>query len=128
MTRKDLSRNQVLNIVDESDREVTVGWVAEQLTVDPSVASRMVSDCIDAGYLRRVASQADGRRTVLELTATGIAKLEQYRSQHRQAFVAITQSWPVAKRLQFARLLIEYADACVAMTNRAADSHAPDAP
>src|SRR3954452_794355 len=49
VTRRDLSRNQVLNIVDEADGEITVGAVAEQLAVDPSVASRMVTDCINDG-------------------------------------------------------------------------------
>lgn len=40
------------------------------------------------------------------------------RSRHRQAFVKITRDWPERKRLEFARLLIEYADACAELTNR----------
>jgi DNA-binding MarR family transcriptional regulator len=35
---------------------MTVGGVADLLAVDPSVASRMVSDCISGGYLERMAS------------------------------------------------------------------------
>ena len=63
---KDLKRNLVLNLVDEAteaDTEMTVGGLADHLLVDPSVASRMVSDCISHGYLIRAASQQDGRRT-----------------------------------------------------------------
>src|SRR6478609_6359114 len=69
--RKDLSRNLVLNVVDEAPGEMTVGGVAEQLGIDPSAASRAVSDCIGAGLLERRASQQDGRRTVLSITADG---------------------------------------------------------
>jgi len=118
VTRKDMSRNQVINIVDEAAGEITVGGVADQLAVDPSVASRIVTECINDGLLVRKASQRDGRRTVLELSEDGIRLRDQFRSQHRQAFTKITHDWPESKRLTFARLLIEYADASVALTNQ----------
>jgi DNA-binding MarR family transcriptional regulator len=111
--RKDLKRNLVLNVVDEADaagREMTVGGLADQLMVDSSAASRMVTDCISHGYLVRAASQRDGRRTVLRLTEDGVALLEHFRHQQRQAFEHITREWPAAERLEFARLLIKYAD------------------
>jgi DNA-binding MarR family transcriptional regulator len=117
VTRKDMSRNQVINIVDEADQEITVGGVAEQLAVDPSVASRLIAECINDGYLVRKASQRDGRRTVLELSDEGVRLRDRFRSQHRQAFVKITHDWPEPKRLIFARLLIEYAEASVALTS-----------
>ncbi|GLY30783.1 MarR family winged helix-turn-helix transcriptional regulator [Kineosporia sp. NBRC 101731] len=125
VTRKDLSRNQVINIVDEAAGEITVGAVAEQLAVDPSVASRMVTECINEGYLVRKASQLDGRRTVLELSEEGVKLRDRFRSQHRQAFLKITHDWPENKRLTFAQLLIDYADASVALTNRRHDHGAP---
>ncbi|MFI5844781.1 MarR family winged helix-turn-helix transcriptional regulator [Catenuloplanes sp. NPDC051500] len=105
-------------MVDEAIDEITVGGVAEQLAVDPSVASRMVAECINDGLLVRRASQRDGRRTVLELSAEGVRLRDRFRSQHRQAFIEITRDWPESKRLTFARLLIEYADASVALTQR----------
>lgn len=52
---------------DQSDPEVSVGLVAARLGIDPSRASRQVAAAIKSGYLRRVASQADGRRIHLEL-------------------------------------------------------------
>jgi len=73
MERKDLSRNLVINIVDEADGQATVGSVAEQLSVDPSAASRVVSELISPGFVERLASQRDGRRTVLRLTPDGVA-------------------------------------------------------
>ena len=108
--RKDLSRNLVINIVDEGDGETTVGGVAEQLGVDPSAASRMVSDLISHGFLERRASQRDGRRTVLQLTPGGVALRDRYRRQHRQAFEHITRDWSTEERMSFARLLVKYVD------------------
>ena len=111
VSRKDLPRNLVINIVEEADGEVTVGGLAEQLAVDPSVASRMVSDCVSNGYLERAASQQDGRRTVLRITPEGLALRDRFRGQQRQAFEQITGDWPERERLEFARLLLKYADA-----------------
>lgn len=108
IARKDLSRNLVINIVDEAEAGISVGDVAGQLSIDPSVASRMVSDCINAGYLQRVASQADGRRILLLLTDEGMALRNQFRSIQRAAFEEATASWPVNERLEFARLLLKY--------------------
>lgn len=111
VSRKDLFRNLVINIVDEADGEMTVGALAEQLAVDPSVASRMVSDGISNGYLVRMASQRDGRRTVLRLTPAGLALRDRFRKQQRQAFEHITRDWPAHERHDFARLLLKYAAA-----------------
>lgn len=107
-SRKDLSRNLVLNLVDEADDEVTVGWLADQLGIDPSAASRAVSDCITAGLLARGASQHDGRRIVLSLTPEGDALRRRFRSQQRAAFEQITTDWSDDDRLAFARLLVRY--------------------
>lgn len=111
VSKKDLSRTFVLNIVAGfTDQEVTVGAVADRLSVDPSVASRMVTDCISAGYLMRSASQADGRRTILQLTPEGHELTRSFREQQRHAFEFITREWPETERLEFARLLIKYVD------------------
>ena len=116
--RKDFSRQLVLNIVAEGAGEITVGAVAEQIKVDPSVASRMVTDCITAGYLRRTASQQDSRRTVLQVTPAGEALRESFAAQQRQAFEEITAHWPDPERVQFARLLHRYADDSAAFRAR----------
>ncbi|MCX5206490.1 MarR family winged helix-turn-helix transcriptional regulator [Streptomyces sp. NBC_00237] len=116
ISAKDLSRTLVLNIVLEAEgsertedaREITVGGVAAHLGADPSVASRMVSDCIAAGYLIRAASQRDGRRTVLHLSPEGRDLMARFRRHQRSAFEAITSDWPETERLEFARLLIKY--------------------
>lgn len=114
ISAKDLSRTLVLNIVLEhtkdGDKEITVGTVAEILGVDPSVASRMVTDNIKAGYLLRAASQEDGRRTVLHLTPAGIELMDRFRRHQRSAFEYITADWSEKDRLEFARLMLKYVD------------------
>ncbi|MFF2193665.1 MarR family winged helix-turn-helix transcriptional regulator [Streptomyces sp. NPDC058157] len=109
---KDLSRTLVLNVVleiaQDGDREVTVGAVGSHLGVDPSVASRMVSDCISAGYLVRAASQRDGRRTVLHLSPGGEELMARFRRHQRSAYEYITADWSERDRLELARLMVRY--------------------
>jgi DNA-binding MarR family transcriptional regulator len=125
LSRKDMTRTLVLNIVQDGPehegQEITVGVVGERLAVDPSVASRMVSDCITAGYLIRAASQRDGRRTILQLTPEGHDMLARFRSHQRAAFERITQDWPQEERLEFARLLIKYVDSIAELQADAAE-------
>ncbi|THA62114.1 MarR family transcriptional regulator [Streptomyces sp. A0958] len=112
---KDLSRNLVLNVVAERTGETTVGAIAEELGTDQSVASRMVSDCIQHGHLRREASQADGRRSVLRLTPEGDALRDRFAAEQRRSFEHITRDWPADERLQLARLLVKYAEDAAAL-------------
>ena len=60
--------------------ETMVASVAERLAIDPSRASRVVSEMVEAGYARRAVSQADARRTIIELTNTGRAVVEAVRA------------------------------------------------
>lgn len=115
---KDLSRNLVLNVVAERTGETTVGAVAEELGTDQSVASRMVSDCIQQGYLLREASQQDGRRTVLRLTPQGEELRDRFARDQRRAFELITRDWSADEQRRFARLLIRYADDAAALRKR----------
>ncbi|MFJ9951277.1 MarR family winged helix-turn-helix transcriptional regulator [Kitasatospora sp. NPDC091207] len=128
VSQKDLSRTLVLNIVLEAEqgdaREVTVGAVAEHLGVDPSVASRMVSDSISAGYLVRAASQQDGRRTVLHLSPEGRELMSRFRRHQRAAFEQVTGDWAEGERLEFARLMLRYVAAQDGLRRRAAERDA----
>ncbi|WP_099905832.1 MarR family winged helix-turn-helix transcriptional regulator [Streptomyces sp. TLI_171] len=122
ISAKDLSRTLVLNLVLEhtrdSAKEVTVGAIAELLAVDPSVASRMVTDNINAGYLLRAASQQDGRRTVLRLSPAGTELMARFRRHQRSAFEYITADWAEDDRLEFARLMLKYVDSLDRLNDR----------
>ncbi|MGW1375765.1 MarR family winged helix-turn-helix transcriptional regulator [Streptomyces sp. NPDC002446] len=139
ISQKDLSRTLVLRIVLEAEQdaaegesdgrsgtgEITVGAVAQHLGVDPSVASRMVSDCISAGYLIRAASQQDGRRTVLHLSPEGRELMARFARHQRSAFEQITADWPERERLDFARLMLKYVDSQDALSHRPPGKNAP---
>lgn len=127
LSRKDLSRALIVGLVDEGTRsgeEISVGTLAGQLDVDPSAASRMVSDTIQAGYLRRAPSQADARRALLELTGPGRELLSRYRDHQRAVFELITQDWTPNDQHEFARLLVSYVDAMARLRRRQAASQA----
>lgn len=106
----DLALVGVVDAVEEGGPEVTVGTVAQRLGSDPSRASRLVAQATRAGYVRRVASQADGRSVGLELTPAG-AELAEAVHRFRQArFDEAMRDWPPGDREVFARLLTRFVD------------------
>ncbi|MEU4252931.1 MarR family winged helix-turn-helix transcriptional regulator [Amycolatopsis sp. NPDC026612] len=118
---RDLSRNLVLNVVADAPGEMTVGGLAAEMGVVQPVASRTVAACIADGLLRRAASQADGRRTVLELTERGEAERARFAADQRAAFEEITAAWSPEERTRFARLLVRYAADAAAWSRRSSD-------
>jgi DNA-binding MarR family transcriptional regulator len=78
----------------QENGEVTVGAIAEMLRIDPSRASRVVSDMVGRNVLRREASQADARRIVVVMTPLGKDLLAEIRAQ-KLAFVSeVVRDWP----------------------------------
>ncbi|MCX4855786.1 MarR family winged helix-turn-helix transcriptional regulator [Streptomyces canus] len=119
---KDLSRNLVLNVIADAPGETTVSDLAAEMGVAQPVASRTVAACIADGLLRRAASQADGRRTVLELTEHGEAERNRFAAEQRKAFQEITAAWPPEEQIQFARLLARYGADATAWSKKQAGS------
>ncbi|MFK0181850.1 MarR family winged helix-turn-helix transcriptional regulator [Streptomyces xanthochromogenes] len=116
--RGDLTRNIVLNVVGDAAGRITVGGVAEEMGVAQPVASRAIATCIAEGLLRRVASQQDGRSSLLELTGAGESARRTYAAEQRRAFEEITAHWDSEDRLQFARYLTRYGQDASAWTAR----------
>jgi DNA-binding MarR family transcriptional regulator len=90
--------------------EPTVGLLAEELAVDPSRASRIASDLVERGYLARAVSQADGRRSVLELTPKADALFAAFHRAKWQRSMRMYQGWSTADIVAFARLFAKYRD------------------
>ncbi len=111
-------------------REVSVGWVAEQLGLDPSTASRLVAHAVAAGVLRRAPSPVDGRLVRLALTPAGHALVGEARRYQRAVFDDLTGDWSEGERHEFARLFVRLAAEVVAASaahGRAGTPAAPDA-
>jgi DNA-binding MarR family transcriptional regulator len=111
-TKFNMTHSFVVDALDEAceipGEKPSVGTLAEYLGVDPSRASRMVAEAIRGGYLRRVASQADGRRTYLELTRAGRKLLNTASRFRRRLFSRAMTSWSEHDCAEFARLLTNF--------------------
>ncbi|HEY7418607.1 MAG TPA: MarR family winged helix-turn-helix transcriptional regulator [Ktedonobacteraceae bacterium] len=93
---------------EEPGQEITVGVVASRLGIDPSTASRLVMETINAGYLSRSTSQADSRRLRLELTDMGRKLVEEAHHYQRVVFEHVTREWSEQEQQEFARLLVKF--------------------
>lgn len=97
-------------VADDTCGEVTVGLVAQRLAIDPSRASRAVAAAIEGGHVTRLASQADGRRSVLALTEAGQKLLNEVERFRQGWFDQVMGEWPAGDRAEFARLLTRFVD------------------
>lgn len=89
----------------EAPGETMVATVAERVNIDPSRASRLVSDMVDQGYARRAVSQADARRTIIELTERGLAVVEAVRAYKFLVMGDFLGEWSAEDLAMFVPLL-----------------------
>ncbi|AKH99482.1 transcriptional regulator [Hoeflea sp. IMCC20628] len=108
----DLSHLDVVSAFRRASQEgeVTVGAVAEVMRVDHSRASRLVSDLVDRGLLVRSASQADARRTVVELTDQGHSLANAAHEVKRKLIATIVADWPAQDVEQFSTLFLRFVE------------------
>lgn len=92
------------------DDETMVSTVAERLLIDPSRASRIVSEMVNAGYARRAVSQRDARRTILELTPAGEAVVSAVRNYKWLLLSEFFAGWRQEDLDIFVPLLERYSD------------------
>ncbi|PSK87084.1 DNA-binding MarR family transcriptional regulator [Limimaricola soesokkakensis] len=83
---------------DDPAEETMVSTVAQRLNIDPSRASRIVSDLIARGFAERAASQADARRTIVALTPSGLAIVEAVRRYKFLLLGGFLSDWTVEER------------------------------
>lgn len=94
----------------EAGSETMVATVAERLNIDPSRASRLVSDIVDRGYAKRAVSQADARRTIIELTDKGRDLVDAVRSYKFLVMGDYLSSWSSDELRVFVPLLQKFAN------------------
>ena len=107
----DDATQQVLDAVEAAAEPLGVTAVAAALDVDQPRASKLVAAAVDAGLLRRVADQDDGRRSHLALTPSGRERLDAVHSARQARFGAAMADWTAAERETFAALLTRFVTA-----------------
>ena len=97
------------NEFGRDDAETMVSTIATRLGIDPSRASRLVSDLIAEGFVKRAVSQQDARRTVVELTERGQAVVDSVRTLKYLVLGEYLSGWTMEEIETFLPLLERYA-------------------
>ncbi|MGQ0840632.1 MarR family winged helix-turn-helix transcriptional regulator [Actinokineospora sp.] len=79
--------------------------VVERTGLDKSTVSRQIARLAELGLVERVPDPSDGRARLVQLTATGSARLAEVRSDRRQQLRAKFTGWPTVDIQEFSRLL-----------------------
>jgi DNA-binding MarR family transcriptional regulator len=90
--------------------EVTVGLLAEEMSLDPSRASRIASALIAGGWLKRAVAQDDARKTVLVLTDKARKVFARFRDLKWQKLLEVFSDWSEADIEAFSRLFTRYSE------------------
>jgi DNA-binding MarR family transcriptional regulator len=88
--------------------EVTVGAIAETMRIDPSRGSRLVADLVSRGILKRDASQADGRRSLVVRTEFGDSLLAEIRAVKRSLLAGVLEGWEADDLNRFSTLFEKF--------------------
>lgn len=86
----------------------TIGLLAEEMNIDPSRASRVASDLIAKGLVRREAAQDDGRKSILVLTDAAVALFRSYKELKWAKVIEVYKDWSANDIAAFSRLLGQY--------------------
>lgn len=102
----ELSAIDVIDVIRRMDpgQEATIGAISEALRIDPSRGSRIVADMVAQGVVQRQASQEDGRRSIVVMTAFGQRIIEEIHTVKQQTIAEITSDWSEEDVANFARL------------------------
>lgn len=100
----ELSHIDVLDIVNRAEGSSTVGAIADAMRLDPSRGSRVVTEMVSRGLLKREASQEDGRRSVIDITPLGHSILAEMRSAKISIIREVVSDWPEQDVADFSRL------------------------
>jgi DNA-binding MarR family transcriptional regulator len=90
--------------------EPTIGRVAEEMAIDPSRASRIVSDLVAKGFVERQAAQDDGRKSVLSPTEAGYRLLREFRLEKWKALSQVFRDWRPEDIAAYARAIRTYSE------------------
>jgi DNA-binding MarR family transcriptional regulator len=86
-------------------------WLAEQLSIAPSTAVRMVDKLEAAGLLTRQDNPADRREVQLRLTRQGARLVNEVTERRRRAIKRIVTRLPADSRTELVTVLAEFSEA-----------------
>jgi DNA-binding MarR family transcriptional regulator len=104
----DLSHLDALDVMQRIEGEVTVGAIAEAMRMDPSRGSRIVTELVSRGVLRRDASQEDGRRSLLVMTELGCRLQAERRAVKASVLEEVLEGWPEEDLATFSHLFEKF--------------------
>jgi DNA-binding MarR family transcriptional regulator len=91
----------------------TIGMVAEVMAVDPSRASRIVSELVSRGFVERRAAQEDARRSVLVVTPKSRQFLGEFTLSKWRILSEVFEGWEGEDIATFSRLFARYVSGLV---------------
>ena len=101
---------QVLIALVQAGTALGVSALGEAIGVDQPRASRLVSQGVELGLLRREADPDDARRTLIALTDRGRAIVDRFRGAQRDSVDQAVSGFTEHERAQLAALLTRLAD------------------
>lgn len=104
----EISHLDALNAMRRIGGEVTVGAIADVMRLDPSRGSRVVAELVAQGLLRRDASQADGRRSIVVRTELGDRLMAELDASKRKLLGSMLDSWTEEELGAFAVLFDKF--------------------
>ncbi|TNM65781.1 winged helix-turn-helix transcriptional regulator [Aliirhizobium smilacinae] len=104
----EISHLDVLDAMRRIDGEVTVGAIADAMRLDPSRGSRLVTELVTQGILKRDASQMDGRRSILVRTEMGDRLLKEIHATKRRLLASMLDGWTEDELSAFAVLFDKF--------------------
>ena len=102
---------RLLTSLVQAGSALGVSALGEAIGVDQPRASRLVSQGVELGFLRREADPDDARRTLIALTDKGRALINRFRGAQRDSVDQALSGFTEEEKAQLASLLTRLADA-----------------
>lgn len=104
----EISHLDALRAMSRIEGEVTVGAIADVMRLDPSRGSRLVAELVAQGLLRRAASQADGRRSIVVRSELGDQLMTEVNATKRRLLASMLDGWSEQELSVFAVLFDKF--------------------
>lgn len=100
------------------DEPARVSTVAELMGVEVSTVSRQYSGLLSAGLVEKLPDPADGRASLIGLTASGRQVVAQMRRTRAEWFVQVLHDWEADEVDRFSELLVRFRESVLSERSR----------